>query len=893
MSLPAPPVITTLVPGLNSIRLTISRSSSFNFITCNIEISTNNGPWTLYTSSRSVSVIVSGLNDSSSYRFRVSGTYSAGTTAFSQISNPVSPLGSLPSAPIITKVTNGGDGTNADIVWSRPSYIGTSAITSYVIQSSSDNGISWVDRGTAQVAATLYHRANGLIPGTRYIFRVAAINSAGTGPYGLSNSVMIFGPPPAPSNFRAVFGDARATAYWTPPNNNGSNITKYEISCVGFNDLGTARLYDPNAAGRSPRPVHSFIVNVTNTNNINTSVIQNLRNGIFYALNIRAINSLIGAWSSTFAIRPRGLPSKPTGLTITGQGSSSVTLSWTAPTNTGGAGIVILDYAIQYYNGTNWVSYGDGYNSRTFATISNLTNGSSYIFRVAAINNVGTGPFSDNSSVVTIAGTPTQPTNVVATPGNKSIWVSWTPPSNDGGLCIKSYKLEYSSNNGSSWIVYNTGTILTHTGVLVTDFRVVNGSSYIFRVSANNGILNSQYSANSAPSIPSPTSPQPPTNVRATALDASVSLSWNAPSDNNGSEIINYVIQQSSNGGSTWTTINSNTGTQTNFIVTNLNNDSLYVFRVAATNNIGTGSFSTQSLPVTPIQGSILFDNSDLDHQISHGLNNAGLDPSFLSLWKAYYLEASARLAKYIKYNNTTIQAIRATGAKNATNTGPWSGTYPIYIRFENNDDGEYVAYAGFDTFSQIHNLAGVAANSISYIIGINIFYKDQLTHSNWVDVFTHELCHALGVGNYWSYNIDTLSGGIPPINNLLSGTSYSNTQLAYNSITELNRQKIPLESKGGVGTLSSHWEDEPRSSTINEPFYYGIWDEVMVGGAPNPDEKFILSRLTLKHLVDLGYEEINPGESEGDPEVNTDRTYNVDNQSTPRIRLNCNCHKQ
>src|SRR5690349_20464506 len=61
----------------------------------------------------------------------------------------------------------------------------------------------------------------------------------------------------------------------------------------------------------------------------------------------------------------------------------------------------------------------------------------------------------------------------------------------------------------------------------------------------------------------SPTSvaPQSPTGLTATAVSSSqINLSWTAPSNNGGSAITGYKIERSTDGGTTWNTIASNTG---------------------------------------------------------------------------------------------------------------------------------------------------------------------------------------------------------------------------------------------------------------------------------------------------------------------------------------------
>ena len=78
--------------------------------------------------------------------------------------------------------------------------------------------------------------------------------------------------------------------------------------------------------------------------------------------------------------------------------TSSAVLSWTAPT--AGASD-ITDYTIQYStDDSNWTTFDDGVTTGTTATVTGLTSGTTYYFRVAAVNSSGTGDFSSSSSVV-------------------------------------------------------------------------------------------------------------------------------------------------------------------------------------------------------------------------------------------------------------------------------------------------------------------------------------------------------------------------------------------------------------------------------------------------------------------------------------------------------------
>lgn len=94
--------------------------------------------------------------------------------------------------------------------------------------------------------------------------------------------------------------------------------------------------------------------------------------------------------------------------------------------------------------------------------------------------------------------------------------------------------------------------------------------------------------------------PPAPTGLTATAGNAQVSLSWTAPTVLTQTPITDYAVQFSSNSGSTWTTFSDGTSTSTSATVTGLTNGTAYVFRVAAVNGVGIGSYTAASASVTP-----------------------------------------------------------------------------------------------------------------------------------------------------------------------------------------------------------------------------------------------------------------------------------------------------
>src|SRR5207245_1650737 len=88
---------------------------------------------------------------------------------------------------------------------------------------------------------------------------------------------------------------------------------------------------------------------------------------------------------------------------------------------------------------------------------------STYTYRVSAINSVGTGSPSTSASATTLAVAPSPPTGLTATAVSSSqISLSWTVP-NNGGSAIIGYKVERSTDGGTTWstLVANTGSTAT------------------------------------------------------------------------------------------------------------------------------------------------------------------------------------------------------------------------------------------------------------------------------------------------------------------------------------------------------------------------------------------------------------------------------------------------
>jgi alpha-tubulin suppressor-like RCC1 family protein len=99
--------------------------------------------------------------------------------------------------------------------------------------------------------------------------------------------------------------------------------------------------------------------------------------------------------------------------------------------------------------------------------------------------------------------------------------------------------------------------------------------------------------------------PDPPTGITSVPGDALATVSWTAPKVTGGSPITSFVVQLSTDAGSTWTAATGSpvAATSTSLVVPNLANGVNVTFRVAAATAAGQGAYSGPTSVVRPAQG--------------------------------------------------------------------------------------------------------------------------------------------------------------------------------------------------------------------------------------------------------------------------------------------------
>jgi fibronectin type 3 domain-containing protein len=202
-------------------------------------------------------------------------------------------------------------------------------------------------------------------------------------------------------------------------------------------------------------------------------------------------------------------------------GDARATVTWVAPASNGGSPITsyTVSSSVADEPTCTWSS------GPLTCTITGLTNGVSYYFKVTAKNNSGSGPPSNPSNVVTPTGEPPPPTAVSATAGDQQATVTCSPPVSNGGAAITSYTATASPG----------GAHASAPSCPITVTGLSDGTTYTFTVTATSSL------GTSGPSGPSNNvtlvdnqPPSAPSGLAGALSHGALTLSWHASTDNVG-----------------------------------------------------------------------------------------------------------------------------------------------------------------------------------------------------------------------------------------------------------------------------------------------------------------------------------------------------------------------
>ncbi|HWI42691.1 MAG TPA: fibronectin type III domain-containing protein [Nocardioides sp.] len=276
---------------------------------------------------------------------RVSGTCGSGE-------------GDLPAAPTDVVATAAPDAPEVTVTWQLPADAGSSSLTGYQV--------SVVGGPSVTVGPEVRsHTFTGLVAGTTYTVKVAAVSGVGTGPSASAQAATAV-PAQAPSAPQGLVATPDAVLpqvklAWSAPAAPGTSpVTGYEVSVDGTLLTTTALL---------------------------TATVGDLAPGTTHEFGVAAVSAAgKGPAATVLATTAATTPSEPQAFTLTADPTRpEVAFSWQPPASTGGSPIEL--YRV-YIDGVLFAQLP----AQVLGSFVDLLPGTTYDFAVEAVNGRGTGP---------------------------------------------------------------------------------------------------------------------------------------------------------------------------------------------------------------------------------------------------------------------------------------------------------------------------------------------------------------------------------------------------------------------------------------------------------------------------------------------------------------------
>jgi len=526
----------------------------------------------------------------------------------------------LPTAPTSLRVTLAATQT-LRASWSLPYNTGSGGsavakILKYRVQVSSTFTYSALNLDQEVVPCdprpcTTSVDASGLVVGTLYYVRVAAINAAGQGPWQRSSKIAAT-VPSLPLTVTAVpSGPLAVTVRFNRPADTGAGglkipLVRYLIRMTRVNTDATPSIKDLpyNSSSASEEIVFDGLVK-----------------GGIYSVEVAAVNEIPKGTSgytkaTAVQVRVASVAGVVTSPALTRPSPDSIAVSWTAPADSGyGSGqgdFTLTGYEVAYST-TEFSGLGDsGVQVRTLSntelttTFTGLTTGQFYFYSVRATSIAGKGVWTDNLKLEA-ASAPSAPQNLTISPAVcPGANANWTMPktvafSTTGSVTDATYLAMYTVDYADD-AAFTTGLVSqTTTNLSTTLPGLTKGKIYYFRARANNTFgWNGANSAQTlSTSVTGASVPSSPLMVTAAAgLGSGVlEVSWSIPQDTgDGSSrfpLTGFTVEYSS--ASDFATVSVIEVTESNQRmrrISGLSSATLYYIRVSAKNACGSGSAS-------------------------------------------------------------------------------------------------------------------------------------------------------------------------------------------------------------------------------------------------------------------------------------------------------------
>ncbi|XP_053454060.1 myomesin-2 [Nycticebus coucang] len=505
------------------------------------------------------------------------------------------------------------------VTWKPPNTTTESPVIGYFIDRCEVGTNNWIQCNDAPVKICKYP-VTGLSEGQSYVFRVRAVNNAGISrPSRVSEPVAALDPgdlrksqaihlegekgigiyqddlegdvqiPGPPTNVQPTEVSRNYVVFsWEPPTPRGKDPLMYfiEKSVVGS---GTWQRVNAQTAVRSPR-----------------YAVFDLAEGKSYVFRVLSANKhgLSDPSEITSPIQAQDTivtPSAPGRVLASRNTKTSVVVQWDKPRHEEDLLGYYVDCCVA---GTNlWEPCNHKPIKYNRFVVHGLTTGEQYIFRVKAVNAVGTSENSQESEAIRVQAALTVPSHpygiTLLNCDGHSMTLGWKVPKFSGGSAILGYYIDKREVHHKNWHAVDSSPIKE---TIFTVEDLTEGSFYEFRISATN------LAGVGEPSDPSEhfkceawTMPEPGPAYDLTfceVRDSSLVLLWKAPVYSGGSPISGYFVDFKEEDAGEWLTVNQTTTANRYLKVCDLHQGKTYVFRVRAVNANGVGRPSDMSEPV-------------------------------------------------------------------------------------------------------------------------------------------------------------------------------------------------------------------------------------------------------------------------------------------------------
>jgi len=328
---------------------------------------------------------------------------------------------------------------------------------------------------TGNTMVNVMAEISGLLPATTYHYRVKTVNSIGT-TYSEDKTFTTAGIPPAATTSAATSKSTTgATLNGTVNANNTSTTVTFEY--------GATTSYGQTATA-TPSP----ITDMTNTD-VSASI-TGLTAGTTYHFRVKAVNSVGTTYGSDMTFTTEGLAPTATTLDATSKTTTGATLNASINANMASTTVTFEYGTTTSYGQTVTASQSPvtgSSNTNVSANISGLSAGTTYHFRVKAVNSVGTTYGSDMT--FTTAGLAPTATTMAAT--NKTATGATLNATVNANMVSTAVTFEYGTTSSYGQTINAspspvTGNAITNVSANLTGLTA--GTTYHFRVKAVNSV---------------------------------------------------------------------------------------------------------------------------------------------------------------------------------------------------------------------------------------------------------------------------------------------------------------------------------------------------------------------------------------------------------------------